>query len=78
MFKGIQIKSSIFLFADDLILYIRDLKDYIRKLELIGTFRKVVGYKVNKQVLVPLALHTNNPTKGSERSLQGKIKMLKN
>lgn len=78
MCKGIQIKSSIFLFADDVILYIRDLKDYIRKLELIGTFRKVVGHKVNKRVLVPLALHTNNPTKGSERSLQGKIKMLKN
>lgn len=78
MFKGILIKSSIFLFADDVILYIRDLKDYIRKLELIGTFRKVVGYKVNKRVLVPLAPHTNNPTKGSERSLQEKIKMLKN
>lgn len=70
MFKGIQIKSLIFLFTDYVILYIRDLKDYIRKLELVGISRKVVEYKVNKHELVQLAIQTNNPTKGSERSLQ--------
>lgn len=70
MFKGIQIKISLFLFTDDMILYIRDLLDYIRKLEMISTSRKVVGYKVNMQLFVPLAVDTNNPAKGSERSLQ--------
>lgn len=53
-----------------MILYIRDLMDYIRKLEMISTSRKVVGYKVNMQLFVPLAVDTNNPAKGSERSLQ--------
>ena len=36
------------LFADDMILYIENPKDGIRKLlELISEFRKVVGYKIN-------------------------------
>ena len=47
--KGIQIrkeKVKLSLFADDIILYIENPKDSIRKLlELISEFSKVVGYK---------------------------------
>ena len=49
--KGIQIrkeKVKVSLFADDMILYIENLKDSIRKLlELISEFSKVAGYKTN-------------------------------
>ena len=38
------------LFADDMILYIENLKDSIRKLlELISEFSKVSGFKINTQ-----------------------------
>ena len=46
--KGIQIKRELrlSLFADDMILYIENPKDSIRKLlELISEFSKVAGYK---------------------------------
>ena len=49
--KGIQIRKEelkLSLFADDMILYIENPKDTIRKLlELISEFSKVVGYKIN-------------------------------
>ena len=45
--KG-EVKLS--LFADDMILYIENPKDSIRKLlELISEFSKVAGYKINTQ-----------------------------
>ena len=51
--KGIQIgkeEVKLSLFADDMILYIKNHKDSIRKfLELISDFSKVVGYKINTQ-----------------------------
>ena len=51
--KGIQIgkeEVKLSLFADNMILYIENLKETIRKLlELISEFSKVAGYKVNKQ-----------------------------
>ena len=38
------------LFADDMILYIENPKDSIKKLlELISEFNKVAGYKINTQ-----------------------------
>ena len=46
--KGIQIRKelSLSLFADDMILYIENPKDSIKKLlELIGEFSKAAGYK---------------------------------
>ena len=46
--KGIQIRKEVklSLFADDIILYIENLKDSIRKLlELISESSKVAGYK---------------------------------
>ena len=61
--KGIQIrkeKVKLSLFADDIILYIENPKDSIRKLlELISEFSKVVGYKINTQKS-PAFLYTNN------------------
>ena len=50
--KGIQIRKEVkfSLFADDMILYIENPEDSIRKLlELISEFSKVAGYKVNTQ-----------------------------
>ena len=48
------------LFADDMILYIENPKDSIKRLlELITEFSKVVGYKINIQKSV-VFLHTNN------------------
>ena len=50
--KGIQIGKEVklSLFADDMILYIENLKDATRKLlELINEFGKVAGYKFNAQ-----------------------------
>ena len=44
-----EVKLS--LFADDMILYIENLRDSITKLlELISEFSKVVGYKINTQI----------------------------
>ena len=51
--KGIQIgkeEVKLSLFADDMILYIENPKDSIRKLlELISELSKVAGYKINTQ-----------------------------
>ena len=51
--KGIQIgkeEVKLSLFADDIILYIENPKDSIRKLlGLISEFSKVAGYKINTQ-----------------------------
>ena len=60
--KGIQIRKDVkrSLFADDMILYIENLKDSIRKLlELISEFSKVAGYKINTQKLLAF-LYSNN------------------
>ena len=51
--KGIQIgkeEVKLLLFADDMIQYIENPKDSIRKLlELISEFSKFTGYKINTQ-----------------------------
>ena len=53
-----EVKLS--LFADDMILYIENPKNSIRKLlELISEFRKVAGYKINTQKSLAF-LYTNN------------------
>ena len=68
--KGIQIREEevkLSLFADDMILYIENPKDSIRKLlELISEFSKVAGYKVNTQKSLAF-LYTNNEK--SEREI---------
>ena len=65
--KWIQIRKEVklSLFADDMILYIVNPKDSIRKLlELIIEFSKVAGYKINSQKSLAF-LYTNSET--SER-----------
>ena len=48
------------MFADDIILYIENPKDSIRKvLELINEYSKVAGYKINTQKSLAF-LYTNN------------------
>ena len=72
--KGVHIRKEevkLSLFADDMILYIENPKDIIRKLlELISEFSKVVGYKVNTQKSLAL-LYTNNEK--SEREIKESI-----
>ena len=61
--KRIQIgkeEVKLSLFADDMILYIENLKEATRKLlELISEFGKVAGYKINTQKSLAF-LYTNN------------------
>ena len=60
--KGIPIKKEVklSLFANNMILYIENPKDSIRKLlELISEFCKVAGYKINTQNSLAF-LYTNN------------------
>ena len=61
--KGIQIgkeEVKLSLSADDMILYIENPKDNIRKLlEQISEFSKVAGYKINTQKSLAF-LYTNN------------------
>ena len=60
-----EVKLS--LFADDMILYIENPKDSIRKLlELISEFSRVSGYKINTQKSLSF-LCTNN--KKSKREI---------
>ena len=61
--KGIQSRKEevkVSLFEDDMILYIENPKDAIRKLlELINEFGKVAGYKINAQKSLAF-LYTND------------------
>ena len=61
----------LFLFSGDMILYIENPKDSIRKLlDLISEFSKVAGYKINTQKLL-VFLYTNNEK--SERAIKESI-----
>ena len=72
--KGIQIgkeEVKLSLFADDMILYIENPKDFTRKLlELINEDSKVAGYKINTQKSLAF-LYTNN--KKTEREIKEPI-----
>ena len=61
--KGIQIRKEevkLSLFADDMLLYVENPKDSIRKLlEQISELSKVAGYKINTQKSL-VFLYTNN------------------
>ena len=62
-------QGKLSLFADDMILYIENPKDTIRKLlELISEFSKISGYKINTQKSLAF-LYTNNEK--SEREIKG-------
>ena len=71
--KGIQIRKEgkLSLLADDMILYIENPKDSIKKLlELISEFSKVARYKINTQKSFTF-LYTNSET--SEREIKESI-----
>ena len=72
--KGNQIvkeEVKLSLFADDMILYIENHKDTIRKLlELISEFSKVTGYKINTQKSLAFP-YTNNEK--SEREIKESV-----
>ena len=71
--NGIQIRKEVKLspFADDMMLYIENPKDSIRKLlELISEFSKVARYKANTQKSLAF-LYTNNEK--SERAIKEPI-----
>ena len=71
--KGLQIGKEVklSLFADDMIFYIENPKDTIRKLlELISEFSKVSGYKLNTQKSLAF-LYTNNEK--SEREIKKSV-----
>ena len=71
--KGIQIGKEVklSLFADDMILYIENPKDSIRKLlELISEFSQVAGYNINTQKSLAF-LYANNEI--SEREIKESI-----
>ena len=54
------------LFENDMILYIENLKDNIRKLlEIISEFSKIAGYKINTQKSFAF-LYTNNKNSEGE------------
>jgi hypothetical protein len=61
--KGIQIGKKIVkisLFADDMILYLKDPKNSTQKLlDTINSYSKVAGYKINLQKSLAF-LYTNN------------------
>ena len=72
--KQIQIgkeEVKLSLFADDMIIYVENPKDTIRKLlELISEFNKIAGYDINMQKSLAF-LYTNNET--SEREIKESI-----
>ena len=71
--KGMQIRKDVklSLFADDMILYIENPKDSIRKLlEPISEFSNVAGYKIDTQKSLAF-LYTNNEK--SEREIKESI-----
>ena len=72
--KGIKIgreEVTLSLFADDMIQYIENPKDSIRKLlKLISEFSKVAGYKINTQKSLAF-LYINNEK--SERTIKESI-----
>ena len=63
--KGIQIgkeEVKLSLFADDMILYIENPKDFKKLLELMKEFRKVAGYKINIQKSIAFLFANNELT----------------
>ena len=75
--KGIHIgreEIKLSLYADDMILYIENLKDSTQKLlELINKFSKVAGYKINSQTSVAFVYTSNEILeKEYENTIPGK------
>jgi hypothetical protein len=64
--KGIQIRKEevkLSLITDNMTMYLKDPKEFTKKfLDLVNTFSKITGYKMNLQKLV-VFLCTNNELK---------------
>jgi hypothetical protein len=63
--KGLNREEQVklFLFADDMILYLKDCKNSTKKfLDLINTFSKVAGYKINTQKSIEFLYSYNEQT----------------
>jgi hypothetical protein len=79
--KGIQIgkeETKLTLFVDDMILYLRDRKNSTKKLlEIINSFSKVAGYKINIQKFIAF-LYTSNTQTGREIGNNSIYNSLKN
>ena len=63
-------RSKMSLFVDDVILYIENTNDVVRKPELINEFGKVASYKIKTQKSLAL-LYTNSER--SEREIKETI-----
>ena len=78
--KGVQtgnIEAKLSLFADDMILYMRELEDSIKTLsEPINEFGKAAGYKINEHKFMAL-IHTNNSMAEKERVRTVPLKIAK-
>ena len=75
--KGIQTGKEVkfLLFADDMIFYIENPKDSIRKLlELINEYSKVSGYKINTQKSLAF-LYTKNEKRETKETIPFTIAM---
>jgi hypothetical protein len=59
--KGIQIGQEtvkISLFADNMILYLKDTKNSTQKLlDIINSYSKVAGYKINIEKIISISIH---------------------
>ena len=72
--KSEKKKKKLSLFANNMILYVENPKDTIRKLlDLISEFRKIAGYKINTQKSLAF-LYTNNEK--SEREIKKSIQFI--
>ena len=75
--KGIQIgkeEVKLSLFADDMILYIENPKDSIRKLlELISEFSKVAGYKISTQKSLAFLYTKNEKTENLRKQFHSPL-----
>ena len=60
------------LFADDVVLYIENANDVVRKPELINEFGKVASYKIKTQKSLTL-LYTNSERSEREKRKQSNL-----
>jgi hypothetical protein len=69
--KGIQIgkeEVKLYLFADNMILYLKDLENSTKKLlDIINTFSKVARYKINLQKSVAFLYNNSEKTEKEYR-----------
>jgi hypothetical protein len=70
-----QEEVKLFLFADDMILYLKDPKTLPKLLETINSFIKVAGHKINIQKSVSF-LDIKNEALGKKSRIQSHVQYL--